>query len=50
MKTFYLTVNNNMKDVIAKVKADTLEQAIIYFSKTKHLPIDDLLKIYTVVQ
>lgn len=48
MRTFYLTVNNNMKDVIAKVKTDTLENAIMYFSKVKNLSIDDLLKIYTV--
>lgn len=50
MKTFYLTVNNNMKDVISKVKAESLEQAVIYFSEMKNLSIDNLLKIYTVNQ
>lgn len=50
MKVFYLTVNNNKKDIISKVMTETIEQAVIYFSKTKNLSIDDLLKIYTITE
>lgn len=48
MKTFYLTVRNNKKDVIAKIVTETIEQAISYFSKVKKLSTSDLLEIYTV--
>ncbi len=50
MKLFYLTVNSNKKDIIAKVMTETLEQAVVYFAKVKDLSIDDLLKIYTIVE
>lgn len=48
MKTFYLTVKNNKKDIIARVVTETIEQAISYFSKVKKLSRADLLGIYTV--
>lgn len=48
MKTFYLTVKNNKKDIIARVVTETIEQAISYFSKVKKLSKTDLLGIYTV--
>lgn len=48
MKTFYLTVKNNKKDIIARVVTETIEQAISYFSKVKKLSKVDLLGIYTV--
>ena len=50
MKLYYLTVNNSKKDVISKIMANTMEQAVVYFAKIKDLSIDDLLKIYTVVE
>jgi hypothetical protein len=48
MKTFYLTIGNNKKDIIAKVFAENLQQAVDYFSKIKKLSKNDLLGIYTV--
>ena len=48
MKTFYLKVRGNDVDIISKFRCDSLEDAVVYFAKTKKLDIDVLLKIYTV--
>jgi hypothetical protein len=50
MTTFYLTIKDNKKEVIAKVKAETLEQAVDYFSKVKNLSKEDILKVYTITE
>lgn len=50
MRLYYLTINKNKKDIIAKIMTNNIEQAVIYFAELKNLSIDDLLKIYTVVE
>ena len=47
MKTFYLNPKNS-KEVISRVLLETLEEAIIYFSKVKKLSKKSILDIYTV--
>ena len=49
MKTFYLRAKN-INDIISKVTLESLEAAVVYFSKKKKLSIDDLLKIYDVTE
>jgi len=47
MKTFYLKPKK-CKEVISRVSLETLEEAIIYFSKVKKLSKKSILDIYTV--
>jgi hypothetical protein len=46
-KIFYLKPKN-CKDVISKISIESLEEAIIYFSKVKKLSKKSILDIYTV--
>jgi len=49
MRTFYLKYNNsNSKDVINRVDAVSIDQAIKFFSMMKKLEKDDLLKVFIV--
>lgn len=46
MKTFYLKNRNN--EIINKIKVESMEEAIEYFSKTKILDKKKLLEIYKI--
>lgn len=48
MKTYYLKYNNSAKDIVNRVDAVSLDQAIKFFSKMKKLEKDDLLKVFIV--
>jgi hypothetical protein len=48
MRTYYLKYNNLGKDIIMKIDANSLDQAINFFSKMKKLEKDDLLKVFIV--
>lgn len=48
MKTYYLKCNNSEKDIVNRIEAVSLDQAIKFFSKMKKLEKDDLLKVFIV--
>ena len=50
MNSLYLLTNKNNKEVINKVDASSLTEAIILLAKIKQLDPDELLKIYKVTE
>jgi hypothetical protein len=48
MRTFYLKYKNFENDIIMRIDANSLDQAISFFSKVKKLEKDDLLKVFIV--
>ena len=50
MNSLYLLTNKNNADVINKVDASSLTEAIILLAKIKQLDPDELLKIYKVTE
>lgn len=48
MKTYYFFYKNNPKDILGKVKAHTLIDAIESASNVKQLPIEEFIKIFEV--
>lgn len=48
MKTYYLLSKNNNKDVIKKVEASTIDNAIEILAVLKRLSKEDLLNIFLV--
>jgi len=47
MIEFNLKVN---KEVIIKIKRNNIEEAILYFSRIKNLPVIDLLDIFEITE
>ena len=50
MNSLYLLTDKNNADVINKVNASSLTEAIILLAKIKQLDPDELLKIYKVTE
>lgn len=48
MKTFYLKQKSNKNEIITRIEAVSIDQAIKFFSRIKNLAKDDLLKIFIV--
>ena len=48
MKTFYLKQKANRKEIVTRVEAVSLDQAIKFFSRIKNIEKEDLLKIFIV--
>lgn len=48
MKTYYLLSKNNSKDIIKKVEASTIDNAIEILAMLKRLSKEDLLNIFLV--